>query len=199
MLRTATYRLLRAAEVAPLDASGLGQLVLRCAPQLERNLVSPWHARPFSGAAAEEEQREITNPKVLELAEQITQLNLLEVSDLTEILRKRLNIQAPAGGMGFAFPPPGMAAPAASASGKLSTLKNSILSLALHPFLSLYLPPPPSLFTPYTTHPHLFFFSLNPTLHTQAPQHLQKQPQSQKKKPNLTSSSTDSMLPQRSK
>lgn len=31
---------------------------------------------------------------MLELADQITQLNLLEVSDLTELLRKRLNLPA---------------------------------------------------------------------------------------------------------
>jgi large subunit ribosomal protein L7/L12 len=118
MLRVGAYRLWKAtAECASLEMGSLGQAALRCLPQLEAALVSSGHARSFSAAAGEEEERVITNPKVLELAEQITQLNLLEVSDLTELLRKRLNIQTPAGGMGFAFPPGGMAMAAAPAAG----------------------------------------------------------------------------------
>jgi hypothetical protein len=62
------------------------------------------------------EEREITNPRVLTLAEQIMQLNLLEVSDLTEILKKRLNIQTPAfGGMPFGMPMAAAGVPAAAA------------------------------------------------------------------------------------
>jgi ribosomal protein L7/L12 len=50
--------------------------------------------------------------QVQRLAEEIMQLSLLEVSDLTEILQKRLNIQMPAmGAMGAA---PAAAAPAAA-------------------------------------------------------------------------------------
>lgn len=50
--------------------------------------------------------------QVRRLAEEIMQLSLLEVSDLTEILQKRLNIQMPAmGAMGAA---PAAAAPAAA-------------------------------------------------------------------------------------
>jgi len=72
--------------------------------------------RPFSTGSEDEEERTITNPKVLELADQITQLNLLEVSDLTEILKKRLNIQTPVGSMAFAMPQAG--APMAGAAGE---------------------------------------------------------------------------------
>jgi Ribosomal protein L7/L12 dimerisation domain len=117
MLRTGVYRLWKASECASLEISGLGQAALRCLPLLDGNIVNSGHARSYSAAAGEEEERVITNPKVLDLAEQITQLNLLEVSDLTEILRKRLNIQAPAGGMGFGFPA-GMPMAAAPAAGK---------------------------------------------------------------------------------
>ncbi len=67
-------------------------------------------ARFFS--ADVEEAREVTNPKVLELAEQIIHLNLLEVSDLTEVLNKKLGIQ---GGAAFAALP-FAGAPAAAAA-----------------------------------------------------------------------------------
>ena len=60
-----------------------------------------------------EDVQEITNPKVVELADQITQLNLLEVSELTELLKKRLNIQAPMGGMAFPMMGGGAMAPGA--------------------------------------------------------------------------------------
>lgn len=66
--------------------------------------------RQFSSESGDE--REIENPKVIELAGQIMQLNLLEVSDLTELLRKRLNIQT-----SFAMPMGGMPAVAPSAGG----------------------------------------------------------------------------------
>lgn len=75
-----------------------------------------WLQRPFSSGGEGEEQREITDPTVLALADQIVQLNLLQVSDLTEILKKKLGITAqPMMGMpmgGF----PGAAAPAADAA-----------------------------------------------------------------------------------
>ena len=121
MLRTGVYRLWKASECASLEIGSLGQAALRSMALLERNLVTSGHARSFSAASGEEEEREITNPKVLELAEQITQLNLLEVSDLTEILRKRLNITAPAGGMAYGFPAGGMPMAAAPAAGTYFT------------------------------------------------------------------------------
>ena len=52
----------------------------------------------------DDEERVIDNPKVIELADQIVELNMIEVSDLTELLRRRLNIQAGVGGMGFGMP-----------------------------------------------------------------------------------------------
>ena len=119
MLRTGAYRLWRASECASVEINSLGAAALRCMPQFEGSLVTAWQSRSYSAAAGEEEERVITNPKVLELADQITQLNLLEVSDLTEILRKKLNIQSPAGGMPFGFPGGGMQMAAAPAAGKL--------------------------------------------------------------------------------
>ena len=117
MLRTGVYRLWKASECASLEINGLGQAALRCLPLLDGKLVTSGNGRSFSAAAGEEEERVIINPKVLDLAEQITQLNLLEVSDLTEILRKRLNIQVPTGGMNFGFPTGGMPMAAAPAAG----------------------------------------------------------------------------------
>lgn len=66
--------------------------------------------RPFS-SEPEKEEREITNPVVLELVDRIVQLNLMEVSDLTELLRKRLNLPAAVG-----MPMMAAAAPAAAAA-----------------------------------------------------------------------------------
>ena len=118
MLRGSVYRIWKATECASLESSTIVQATLRSVPLLERCIVSPRHGRAcFSTDADGEEEREITNPKVLELAEQITQLNLLEVSDLTEVLRKRLNIQMPAAGMGFAMPVGGMPMAGAPAAG----------------------------------------------------------------------------------
>ncbi|WPT12144.1 54S ribosomal protein L12 [Picochlorum sp. SENEW3] len=74
-------------------------------------------ARSFtrtSCASEEAEEREVTDPKVLELADRITELNMLEVSDLTEVLRKRLNIQGGGMPMGFAMPAAAGAVPAAA-------------------------------------------------------------------------------------
>lgn len=117
MLRNSLYRLWRAAECSSIESNSVTQAVIRSVPILERTLISSSSTkqmRPFSSGQDEEEERVITNPKVLDLAEQIVQLNLLEVSDLTEILKKRLNIQLPAGGMAFA--PPMDAAPGAAAA-----------------------------------------------------------------------------------
>ena len=58
-----------------------------------------------------EEQREVTDPTVQALADQILQLNLLQVSDLTEILKDKLGIQAP-----MMMPMGGAAAPVAAAA-----------------------------------------------------------------------------------
>ena len=55
-----------------------------------------------------DEIREPGNPKVKQIVEDILSLNLLEVADLTEIIQKRLGIQA--GGFG---PAVGLAQPAA--------------------------------------------------------------------------------------
>jgi large subunit ribosomal protein L7/L12 len=67
---------------------------------------------------AEPEQREITDPTVIALADQITQLNLLQVSDLTELIKKRLGItSSPMMGMPMGMPMMGGgggAAPAAA-------------------------------------------------------------------------------------
>ena len=41
------------------------------------------------------ETRVAEDPRVLQLADSILELNLLQVSDLTDLLRKRLNIQGP--------------------------------------------------------------------------------------------------------
>lgn len=50
-------------------------------------------ARGFS-SEPEKEKRVIDNPVVVELADRIVKLNLLEVSDLTDLLRERLNLPA---------------------------------------------------------------------------------------------------------
>ena len=49
----------------------------------------------------------IDNPRVHKLVDQICEMNILEIADLTEVLRKRLGITAPPPGMyamgGFTF------------------------------------------------------------------------------------------------
>lgn len=82
--------------------------------------------RGISGSASardsEEEVREITNPKVIELADRIVELNLLEVSDLTELIRQRLGLPAASampmgfGGFGAGAGPAAAAAPAEEAA-----------------------------------------------------------------------------------
>ncbi len=85
-------------------------------------VASSWFQRGLQTSAyvsedGDGEEREITNPKVLELADRIIELNMLEVSDLTEVLRKRLNIQGGGMPMGFAMPAAMGAAPGAAPSG----------------------------------------------------------------------------------
>ena len=91
------------------------------APLLQR---LPLIGHRWFSADSDAETREITNPRVLELADAITQLNMLEVSDLTEVLRRRLNLQMPSFGvpMGMAAPmmPGGMPASGAAAGQLLS-------------------------------------------------------------------------------
>ena len=76
--------------------------------------VSRWYAAapdPLdvngSGDAEEEQERVIDNPRVHKLVDQICEMNILEIADLTELLRKRLGITAPPPGMyamgGFPF------------------------------------------------------------------------------------------------
>ena len=57
-----------------------------------------WYAAAPNPADDEEEQRPIGSPRLNQLVDEICKLNLLEVSDLIEVLRKRLNITAPMGG-----------------------------------------------------------------------------------------------------
>ena len=60
-----------------------------------------------SGDSEEEQERVIDNPRVHKLVDQICEMNILEIADLTELLRKRLGITAPPPGMyamgGFPF------------------------------------------------------------------------------------------------
>ena len=76
--------------------------------------VSRWYAAapdPLdvngSGDSEEEQERVIDNPRVHKLVDQICEMNILEIADLTELLRKRLGITAPPPGMyamgGFSF------------------------------------------------------------------------------------------------
>jgi large subunit ribosomal protein L7/L12 len=77
-----------------------------------------WHisSHPYSTEGESADTSSIGNEKVQRLADEITGLTVLEASWLSEILRKKLNIQKPAMGampMGFAMP----AAAAAPAAG----------------------------------------------------------------------------------
>lgn len=83
MLRLALQRTCSATQAAAVGCSSSALRALPCAASV----------RGFSAETGKEE-REITNPAVLELADRIVQLNLLEVSDLTDLLRKRLNLPA---------------------------------------------------------------------------------------------------------
>lgn len=103
------------------DASGWAAAALGCTP-VHSAASSQLGRRPFSAGPDAEEVRDISNPRVLELAEQIVQLNLLEVSDLTEVLKKRLNIQPAAFGMPMGMPLAAQPSPS-GAAGDLSSLR----------------------------------------------------------------------------
>lgn len=115
MLRSGVYSLWKSYNCTALEAYNAAQCVSGCMALLKKDWASPCSVSPYSTDSLEEE-RVINNPKVLELADQITQLNLLEVSDLTELLRKRLNIQSlPSVG---GFPMGGMHVNAGATQGK---------------------------------------------------------------------------------
>lgn len=117
MLRTALQRATCAASSAAAACTPSGSLealASRMAPAA-RSCWAPHQQRHFSSDDSEE-KREINDPLVLELADRITQLNLLQVSDLTEILKQRLGIQdSPMMGMPMMGMP--MGGPAAAAPG----------------------------------------------------------------------------------
>ncbi|EFN55437.1 hypothetical protein CHLNCDRAFT_133731 [Chlorella variabilis] len=140
MLRTSLQRVCSAAWAASSAACTAGGGLAPAGSSLEaaaRQLLpaaraAPW-LRHYSSSSGDE-QREITDPTVLALSEQILQLNLLQVADLTEILKKKLGIEAPPmmgmpmgmpmGGAAAAAPPAEAAAPAAPVEEKTEfTLK----------------------------------------------------------------------------
>lgn len=117
MLRTALQRVACAtSSAAACTPSGsLEALASRMGPAA-RPCWTLYQQRHFSSDDSEE-KREISDPLVLELADRITQLNLLQVSDLTEILKQRLGIQdSPMMGMPMMGMP--MGGPAAAAPGE---------------------------------------------------------------------------------
>ena len=78
------------------------------APNTDMTLfaISRWYAAapdPLdvngSGDSEEEQERVIDNPRVHKLVDQICEMNILEIADLTELLRKRLGITSPPPGM----------------------------------------------------------------------------------------------------
>ncbi|KAI8471602.1 MAG: mitochondrial ribosomal protein L7/L12 [Monoraphidium minutum] len=86
--------------------------------------LNGWQARSYSSAGpsgSEESQQQdvssIGNAKVQQLADEIVGLSVLECSWLSEILRKKLNIEKPAfGGMPMMGAMPMMAAPGGAAA-----------------------------------------------------------------------------------
>lgn len=88
-------------------------------PAAWRNLSRGFaQAQPESDGVEEEEARVVDNPQVTALAEEILKLNMLEIHDLTSILKKRLGISDVAAmGMGMGMmggmAQPQVAAPAA--------------------------------------------------------------------------------------
>jgi len=78
-------------------------------------------ARSFSSSEAGGDEKDVSsigNEKVQRLADEITSLTVLECSWLSEILRKRLNMERPAfGGMSMLGAMPMMAAPGGAAAG----------------------------------------------------------------------------------
>lgn len=78
--------------------------------------VASFHCTAFARAEAAE-QRSAPSERVERVAEEIVQMNLLEVADLTELLKAKLKItDMPMGmmGGGMAAPSGGAAAPAAA-------------------------------------------------------------------------------------
>ena len=73
---------------------------------LTLSAVSRWYAAapdPLdangNGDSEEEQERVVGNPRVHALVDQICEMNILEIADLTELLRKRLGITTPPAGM----------------------------------------------------------------------------------------------------
>ncbi|GAB4813632.1 hypothetical protein N2152v2_000678 [Parachlorella kessleri] len=86
-MRQGLQRLLLSA--APL-ASTRGQAV-RAVAQAEAAAHQQWR-RQYSTEGEEEKRDPLANERVVKLADEIIKLSLLDVSDLTEVLRKKLNI-----------------------------------------------------------------------------------------------------------
>lgn len=86
-------------------AQGLWLLAHTSGAAAQRGPIACFAAEP---AAQHEEQDEVGNEKVRRLAHDILQLSLLEASWLSDILKKKLNIQTPAfGAMPFPAQPGG--------------------------------------------------------------------------------------------
>jgi large subunit ribosomal protein L7/L12 len=124
MLRSNLAKLLQTSQIVS-SSTRLAPSSHLCGMPLAESLVASLDLkRWYSSADTEIEKREINDPKILELADKIVALNLLEVSDLTTVLQQRLNIPDSAlGGGGFpmmamaaAAAPGGAAAPAADAA-----------------------------------------------------------------------------------
>lgn len=122
MLRASLQRACAAALTSACTASSGAAASSSSLEAVARQLLpaargSAW-LRHYS-SESDKEEREISDPTVLALADQIMQLNLLQVSDLTEILRKKLGISAAPMGMPMMGMPMmgggGAAAPAAAA------------------------------------------------------------------------------------
>lgn len=76
--------------------SGLSVLIL---PEDPTSLyMCRWYAAAPNPSDDQEEERQVGNPRINQLVDEICSMNLLEVSDLIEVLRKRLNITMPVGG-----------------------------------------------------------------------------------------------------
>ena len=139
MLRASLQRACTAARAASSSAcsvSGSSSSLEAAARQLLPAARGGAWARHFSSGDGDEEQREITDPTVLALADQITQLNLLQVSDLTEVLKKKLGIQGGAMmGMPMGMPMMGAAAaPAAAPAAEAPKEEKTEFTLKLEGF-----------------------------------------------------------------
>lgn len=120
MLRSNLARLLQTSQIVNSSTRLAPSSHVLGMPFAESLVASLDLKRWYSSADTEVEEREINDPKILELADKIVALNLLEVSDLTTILKKRLNISDSAlagGGGGFPMMAmAGMQAPAPAAA-----------------------------------------------------------------------------------